>query len=153
MPVTLPIPQATAVPSFATAPVDLVQAITEQGGEKILAEAQEHLADQQVYGVLKSSSRIDVGLWLWFPKIWLFVCEDRLELAAWAGARSRRHAYFHTITRQDLSCVNYNDVTAALMLADHQPDQVPALRCDPAVGYSLVAQIEYLLVTSPDNNS
>ena len=43
------------------------------GGERFVPDAQALLGDQSVYAVARSRTMKDVGLWVWFPRIWLFV--------------------------------------------------------------------------------
>lgn len=142
MAITLPQRLAVATPRVNDTPLDLADAMAQWGGKGALADAEQLLGDQHIYAVLRSRTMKDVGLWVWFPRIWLFVGDGSLHLAAWAGKRSYRHAFIHKVVSTELKRVMYNDITSSLLIDDIHPTPIPALRCEPAVGYSLVAHIE-----------
>ena len=91
MPVTLPERQAVASPEIQETPLDLAETMRElapRAGPRLVAEATEFLDGQAVYAALYSKSRVDVGLWWVFPRLWLFVCDNEVRLGAWAGPKA-----------------------------------------------------------------
>ena len=122
---------------------------------------QEILGDEDVYLVLRSATRIDVGGWLGGGRVCLAVTDDSLLLVAvrrvaWASrlcgeptthgrdARATRGgSYLERIPLAELFESTYNHVVGELLLAPAAGARLRRLKLPPLDAYRLLAQIHH----------
>jgi len=102
--------------------------------ERVLAE--EFLGAADVFFLVRTGTRIDVGRWYRRGRVW--ACALAHELALFACGRS---PYRERIPFADLRGSVYNPVTGELVLAPAEGAQGRSLRMMPLDGYQMLAQI------------
>jgi hypothetical protein len=100
------------------------------------ALAQSALGASEVFVLLGTTSRVDVGGWLRGGRVWAAALADRLVLFA-AGERP----YCEELPYARLRGSVYNPVTGELVLAPAEEARVTRLRLSPLDGYQMLAQI------------
>jgi hypothetical protein len=97
------------------------------------------LDGEDVYMVVRTRSRIDVGSWFRSARIWMWALRRELLLVAagWAGP----WPYVQRVPFSQLTQSVYNHVTDQLVLAPANGVPVKALGMSPTRGYQVLAQI------------
>ena len=131
-----------ALPEPYEAPVQLRSELCRLGGRGIAAYAEALLGDEEVFHVVRSRARHDVGVWFRRPRIWVFATAGELVLGAWSRFRQGPAPLERRIDYAALRAWIYNDVTGELLVKTRDPtDDLPGLRMAPLDGYQLLAQI------------
>lgn len=96
-----------------------------------------------VQGVVRSATRVDVGLWFRRARIWVFATAEGLLLAAWGTHTPGPRPWLRVLPAASLVEATYNHVTGALLLRPADGDPVPPLVLPPHDGYRLLAHIHH----------
>ena len=101
--------------------------------------ARQLLADEDVYVVTPTRTRVDVGTWLVRGRVWVFALREALAFVACGSCGGRPRA--EKIPYDQLRQSQYNHVTGELALAPVKGLPFRGLRMDPVDGYQVLAQI------------
>jgi hypothetical protein len=122
------------------------------------ATARELLAGEDVFLVLRSRTRVDVGSWLGGSRLCIAVLADALLLfatprnpLAWLPARwrvperlgIRAEPFAERIALAELSASTYNHVTGELLLSGGRGGRAWRLKLPALDAYQLLAQIQH----------
>ena len=105
--------------------------------ERFLAE--QLLEARDVFVVVRTGTKIDVGNWLLKGRVWVFALADALAVIACGPAGPRCRA--ENIPYTDLRESQYNHVTGQLVLAPVEDLPFRGLKVEPITGYQVLAQI------------
>lgn len=98
------------------------------------------LPQLRVLAVIRTSTRVDVGLWLRRSRLWALLCSDGLLLFAWGTRTTAPRPWLRSISVSTVTSSTYNHITGELLLeADGQP--VPPLGMAPCDGYQVMANL------------
>ena len=122
---------------------------------RVAGVAAEALGDEDVFVVVRTSTRVDVGSWLGRSRVWLLALAEqfvllalpRNPLARWPNLARRlgvsTRPYVERIALSRLRGTTYNHVTGELVLAPANAARLRRLKVTPRDGYQLLAQIRH----------
>jgi hypothetical protein len=100
------------------------------------------IAGRDVFLIVRTGTKVDVGSWLFRGRIWLAVLDDCIVVAATARGGARPLA--ETIPFNRLRRSQYNHVTGQLALAPAGLAGTKGLAMSPIEGRQVLAQIYHM---------
>lgn len=96
----------------------------------------EQLGDEEAAWLVRSRTKVDVGLWFRKRKVWCCLARQRLLLLA-AGKTS----VVENVPVDDLKKTRYNHITGELILSPAEGARIRCLRMPPLDAFELLSQI------------
>jgi hypothetical protein len=133
---------ADNLPPALTEPLPAADAIIAKMPRGSAALARQLIAGRDVFLIVRTGTKVDVGSWLFRGRIWLAVLDDGLAAVASAPGGARPLAEivpFHGLRRS-----RYNHVTGQLVLAPTGLAGTKGLAMSPIEGCQVLAQIYHM---------
>ena len=130
------------LPPAITRPLPDAEAALRRMGRAPAELARKLLAGREVYAVVRTGTKVDVGSWLARGRIWLIVLEDSLAVVATARGAGRPMA--QEVPFPKLRRSRYNHVTGQLAPSPATLPGTKGLAMSPVEGAQVLAQIYHM---------
>ena len=127
------------LPPAHTQPLPATEAMLADMPRATAALAGKLIEHRDVYMIVRTGTKTDVGSWLARGRVWLIVLDDALAVVAAAPAGNRPLAM--TIPLSRLNRSRYNHVTVQLVLSPETLPGIKGLAVSPIEGSQVLAQV------------
>ena len=124
------------LPAVWTTPLDRAGAEFPRMGKSARRLLETAIGSAELFMVLKTRTRVDVGEWFWNGRVWLGVTAQAVTLLA-----SGRKPFVQAVPFDQLRDSLYNHITGEVVLAPAKELKVKRVKLPALAGYQLLAQI------------